>query len=161
MCVSKTYTLVLRSVDKISGTNSNANYLINWERLLPPEYQEFNVKITFMTSLFIFSGSTDPPAIETRFFMGKTLSQDTNNIDSLVHHSRVSTPLNTTTNNVWYESLDKDHIYSIQRPQNNVINVRNYSFETVNTNSASNNTLNLTGGGEIGYVVSIEFTPIK
>lgn len=160
MCNNKTYTLVLRSVDKTFGTNSNASFLINWEELLPPQFQEFTVKVTFMTSLFIYSASSDPSAIETRIFIGKTLLDDTNNINSLVHHSRVTNPLNTTTNNTWYESLNKDHVYTIQRPDNNLLNIRNYSFENTNVNSSTNTTLNLTNGGEISYVCYLEFTPI-
>lgn len=156
MCVNKTYNLVLRSANKLSGTtNSNADFLINWERLLPKEYQVFNVRITMMTNLFEFDATTDPVAIESRIFLGKVSLQDTNNIDSLVHHSRIATPLNVLTENTWYESLNKDLVYTIQRPNNNVITIKNYSFE--NTSSL----LDLATGNEIGYVIYIEFTPIQ
>lgn len=160
MCVNKTYTLVLRSVDKITGTNSNADYLINWERLLPPQYQEFNVKITMMTNLFEFDALLDPVSIESRIFMGKVSLQDTCNIDSLVHHSRIMTPLNVLTENTWYESLNKDLVYSIQRPTNNIINIRNYSFETTSTNSRTNTIFSSDNNGELNYVIYFEFTPI-
>lgn len=149
MCLNKTYTMVLRSVDKISGSNSNANYLINWERILPKEFQEFNVRITMMTNLFRFDSLIDPVSIESRIFMGKVSLQDTCNIDSLVHHSRIFNTLNTSSENTWYNSLNKDHIYSIQRSTDNIINIRNYSFESTKAGSTNPPVINLSTGWEI------------
>jgi hypothetical protein len=92
--------------------------------------------------------------METRIFMSKTLLQDTNSIDSLVHHSRIMTPLNVNSENTLYESLNKDHVYTIHRPQNNIITIKNYSFENLSLLDTSNN-------GELNYVITLEFTPIK
>ena len=163
MCETKTYTLVLRSVNKTSGTNSNASFVINWERLLPPEYQEFNVKVSMMTEAIEYNPTLDPSAIEARIFLGKVSLQDTSNIDCLVHHCRVNNLLNnsSTTTYANFESFNKDHIYSIQRPQDNIINIKIYNFEAIIASSTYSTIYTSNQDGEPNYLLYLEFSPIK
>lgn len=163
MCVNKTYNLVLRSINKNSGTNSNASFVINWERLLSPEFKEFNVKITMLTECIQYDPIYDPSALEVRFFMGKASIQDTNNIDSLVHHCTVNNLLNNSSSTTYanYSSLNKDTIYSIQRPTDNIINIKIYNNEAMLASSTYSTTYTSYYEGEINYVVLLEFTPIK
>ena len=46
---STTYTLVINSADKISGTNNNATYQVNWREFLPDNYQSYKVAFSFQT----------------------------------------------------------------------------------------------------------------
>ena len=45
-----TYTLVLNSNDKISGTNNNATFQVNWKDFLPEEYDKYKMVYTFQTT---------------------------------------------------------------------------------------------------------------
>ena len=44
------YTLFLNSSDKVSGTNNNANYDVNWNDFLPRDIEYFKVVYSFQTS---------------------------------------------------------------------------------------------------------------
>ena len=44
------YTLFLNSTDKISGTNNNANYQVNWDDFLPREIENYKVVYSFQTA---------------------------------------------------------------------------------------------------------------
>ena len=46
----KTYSLVINSQDKISGTNNNATYQINWDDFLPRDISNYKVIFSFQTS---------------------------------------------------------------------------------------------------------------
>ena len=45
-----TYTLVINSNDKISGTNNNAIFEVNWSDFLPVEYERYKMAFTFQTT---------------------------------------------------------------------------------------------------------------
>ena len=44
------YTLFLNSSDKVSGTNNNANYDVNWDDFLPRDIESFKVVYSFQTA---------------------------------------------------------------------------------------------------------------
>jgi hypothetical protein len=44
------YTLFLNSTDKVSGTNNNANYQVNWDDFLPREIENYKVVYSFQTA---------------------------------------------------------------------------------------------------------------
>jgi hypothetical protein len=44
------YTLFLNSSDKVSGTNNNANFDVNWDDFLPRDIEYFKVVYSFQTS---------------------------------------------------------------------------------------------------------------
>lgn len=44
------YTLFLNSSDKVSGTNNNANYDVNWDSFLPRDIEYFKVVYSFQTA---------------------------------------------------------------------------------------------------------------
>jgi len=46
----KSYTVFLNSTDKISGSNNNANYQINWDDFLPRDVDFYKVVFSFQTS---------------------------------------------------------------------------------------------------------------
>ena len=46
---STSYTLVINSADKISGTNNNATYPVNWRDFLPRNCQCYKVAFSFQT----------------------------------------------------------------------------------------------------------------
>jgi AAA15 family ATPase/GTPase len=47
---SRTYTLFINSADKISGTNNNASFFVDWCQVLPDAYNEYKMIFTFQTS---------------------------------------------------------------------------------------------------------------
>ena len=50
MSEKETYTLYINSNDKISGTNNNGQYLVNWNDFLPSGYNFFKMLFSFQTS---------------------------------------------------------------------------------------------------------------
>jgi len=57
---NKTYTLFINSNNKISGTNNNANYQINWD-FLPHDCQNFKVAFSFNTASGYYKDNTATP----------------------------------------------------------------------------------------------------
>ena len=45
-----TYSLVINSADKVSGTNNNANYNINFQNFLPQNYDKYKVIFSAQTA---------------------------------------------------------------------------------------------------------------
>ena len=46
----KTYTLVINSGDKVSGTHNNATFLVNWDMFLPRDITNYKVLFAFQSS---------------------------------------------------------------------------------------------------------------
>jgi hypothetical protein len=46
---STTYTLVINSADRISGTNNNATFQVNWRDFLPDNYDTYKLAFSFQT----------------------------------------------------------------------------------------------------------------
>lgn len=40
---SKTFTVILNSINKISGTNNNALYNVPWDTFLPRKFNEYKI----------------------------------------------------------------------------------------------------------------------
>ena len=47
---NKTYSLVLNSSDKVSGTNNNATFMVDWYQFLPEKFGEYKMIMTFQTT---------------------------------------------------------------------------------------------------------------
>jgi hypothetical protein len=47
---STTYSLVINSVDRVSGSNNNATYQINWKDFLPDDFQSYKLAFSFQSS---------------------------------------------------------------------------------------------------------------
>jgi hypothetical protein len=67
-----TYTLVINSNDKISGTNNNATFDINWSDFLPVEFERYKMVFTFQTTggyyadgFYLKTYGTAPPGYTT------------------------------------------------------------------------------------------------
>ena len=46
---TKSYTLFISSVDKVSGTNNNATFNVNWDSFLPREYDAYKVAFSYQS----------------------------------------------------------------------------------------------------------------
>jgi hypothetical protein len=44
-----TYSLVINSNDRISGTHNNASYQVNWKDFLPDDYQSYKIAFSFQS----------------------------------------------------------------------------------------------------------------
>ena len=113
---STSYTKVIKSADKISGTNNNATYQVNWRDFLPDNYQCYKVAFSFQTigdyygdGLFSSQGtnigsvlSTTNSAIANNNATTITLPSETNLVVGQVVISPVGiqsgTPILTTHN---------------------------------------------------------------
>jgi len=55
---TKSYTLFLSSTDKISGTNNNATFNINWDSFLPRDYDTYKVSFSLQTAGGLYKDSS-------------------------------------------------------------------------------------------------------
>jgi hypothetical protein len=55
---TKSYTLFISSNDKISGTNNNAQFNINWNDFLPKEYDTYKMTFSFQTGGGYYTDTT-------------------------------------------------------------------------------------------------------
>ena len=55
---TKSYTLFLSSSDKISGTNNNATFDVNWDSFLPREYDTYKVSFSLQTAGGLYKDSS-------------------------------------------------------------------------------------------------------
>ena len=47
---TKNYTLFMTSQDKVSGTNNNAVFNVNWESFLPRDFDTYQLDFSFHAS---------------------------------------------------------------------------------------------------------------
>ena len=68
-----TYSLVLNSADKISGTNNNATFQVNWKDFLPQEYDRYKMVFTFQTTGGFYSDGVYPKSSSVSYALGSSL----------------------------------------------------------------------------------------
>ena len=166
----KTYTLSLSSRDKISGTNNNATFNINWDTFLPRKYDTYKVIFNFQTIQGVYMDATYN-LIPTTFSTAKIYANfSTANYSYDTSLNGPSTCLGlierdvqtvTTTSNrlssFYYQNVAK----TIGRPVINALTITIYNNSLVNTLLYDTN-----GGGTalLGdmshWNMIIEFIPI-
>ena len=58
-----TYNLIINSSDKISGTNNNATFQINWDDFLPRKFNMYKVIFSFQTTGGYYKDNTATPIV--------------------------------------------------------------------------------------------------
>jgi len=71
---TKSYTLFISSVDKVSGTNNNATFDVNWDSFLPREYDTYKVAYSFQTAGGQYKDNTQFTSTGTWTFNGSQLT---------------------------------------------------------------------------------------
>jgi hypothetical protein len=137
-----TYTLVLNSSDKVSGTNNNATFNINWAAFLPMKYSYYKVIFNFQTIGGNYKDGTYggtytvfSTAKVTTNLQGSTFSYDsstnsgTNVLGLLQRDIQTTTSYSNTLNCFFYQNASK----TIVRPSSNLFTISIYNNYLVNT----------------------------
>jgi hypothetical protein len=71
---TKSYTLFISSADKVSGTNNQASFNINWDSFLPREYDTYKLGFSFQTGGGNYKDNTQFSSTGTWTFNGNQLT---------------------------------------------------------------------------------------
>ena len=165
---TKNYTLYLASADKVSGTNNNAVFNVNWESFLPRDFDTYQITFNFSATAGFYRDTAD----STRMYshckivldtQGRSFSYDTSNSgNSLTLGYANREPSNSHTQTNGYNSFFGDNApKTINRPTQNQINVKIYNVQLAslltNTDNAgaSAPTADMTP-----WVMTLSFTPV-
>jgi hypothetical protein len=163
---SRTYTLYINSADKISGTNNNANFYVEWESFLPVNYNEYKMVWCLQTtggyykdtgSTTIYSTAKVSADFTTRQFSYDTAKGGpTNTIAYITRDQKTSTTSSNILTSFYYQFPAK----TMQRPSNNTFNVSITNMYTgvpfVNTDSGGTAQSDMTN-----WQMCMEFFPIE
>lgn len=164
---SKTYTLFLNSVNKISGTNNNATYNIVWDSFLPRKFDEYKIVFNFQSLggfyFDVVNGISNTSARLLVDFGSKSFSYDTNNGSSassnlgiISRDLQTSTTSSNTFSAFYYQNCSR----CIGRPMTNMLNIQIFNNYTnallLNTTSNGQPLTDMTP-----YSLMIEFIPIE
>jgi hypothetical protein len=140
-----TYTLYINSSDKISGTNNNATFNINWNDFLPRQYDLYKMVYSFQSTggYYKDNGTTAIYSTAEIIFntQGKTFSYDTTTMatsNTIGYIQRDIQTANSSSNTLtaFYMMHPPK---TIMRPNQNLINI---SIVNTYTNSLLCNTDN-------------------
>jgi hypothetical protein len=161
---SKTFTVILNSINKIGGTNNNALYNVPWDTFLPRKFNEYKIVFSFgCVGGFYFdvaNGISNTSAKIICDFGSKSFTYDTNNnTTTLGLITRDLQTSNTSSNSYtcfYYQNCSR----CIGRPITNMLNVQIFNNYTnallVNTTSNGTPLTDMTA-----YTLMIEFIPIE
>jgi len=161
-----TYTLYINSADKVSGSNNNGSYNVNWASFLPTDFQFYKVLFSFQTAggnykdasynstAYVFSSAKVVLNFQGRSFSFDTSSQSNSiSLGFVQRDLQVSGTTSTASNTLscWHgQNTPK----TISRPSQNLINVQIIN----NYNSTSTNTVYLTDTNSAGTSLSSDMT---
>ena len=167
---SMSYSVVISSADKISGTNNNGFYNVSWDSLLPRQYQKYKVAFTFQTTAGTYKDQTYSTYIAFSSatvrvnWGGRSYSYDTNTKGASINLGVIAIdPQSTTTVS---NTLGCYYLYNpprtISRPNQDLVNISIYNQYNnallVDTNASGAATLLSDMTAWTGY---FEFVPIR
>ena len=169
MSEKEAFTLFISSTDKISGTNNNGQYNINWDDFLPRGYNFFKMTFNFQTSggyykdftgnVFAAGKIVFNTGGKSHSFDTKTMSQS-NTIGYIQRDIQTSASSSNTLSCFFSFNSPK----TISRPNQNVVTISIYNTCTT---TATNNLLvdtNAAGTALTGdmnnWNMIIQFVPI-
>ena len=130
---TKNYTLFMTSQDKVSGTNNNAVFNVNWESFLPRDFDTYQLDFSFHVNAGYYKDTLNTTVYShckvVLDFMGRSYSYDTLSTGpslTLGFANREPSTATSNTNgfNVWYGyNVPK----TISRPTQSIINVKIYN----------------------------------
>ena len=163
---TKNYTLFLSSADKISGTNNNAKFNVNWDLFLPRDYDTFQVTFNFNITAGYYkdTGNTTvyshaKVVLDT---VGRSFSYDTGTYGpSLILGYANREPSSNTANSTcgFNSFFAYNSPKTINRPTESQIKVKIYNVKSslllVDTDSSGVATADMTP-----LVITLSFIPV-
>ena len=164
---TKNYNLYLASADKVSGTNNNAVFNVNWESFLPRDYDSYQVTFNFNATAGYYKDignttiySTAKIVLDTQ---GRSFSYDTSMTGpalTLGYANRE--PSNAVSNTNGFNAFfGYNAPKTINRPTQNQINIKIYNVQggilLTDTTTASPS---VPAADMTPWVMILSFTPI-
>ena len=162
---ARSYTLYLSSADKVSGTNNNATFYVDWQNFLPNAYNEYKVIFCMSTAGGYYKDGTTTTysiaRVSCDFGGCRQFCYDTNKrgpgtvIGTISRDQQTSTSSSNVLSAFYYQNAAR----TISRPTMNYMTV---SFTNLSTGSALVTTdSNGTASSDMtSYVLQMEFIPI-
>ena len=165
--MSLTYTLVLNSAGRITGSHNNATFDVGWEDFLPKDNTLYSVRFTFQCVGGYYKDSSASnyiyqSALVNVDFGCRNFSYDpSRNIPSTTLGIIRRDPQNATTIGASLNcAIDTNPPRTISRPTNSQLNVKiinqNDNALLVNTDGSAVQTMDMTP-----WTMIIEFTPLQ
>jgi hypothetical protein len=160
-----TYTLFLNSADKVSGTNNNATFNINWAAFLPMKYSYYKVIFNFQTVGGYYEDGTAgicPNAIIKTNLQGNTFSYDstTNSGSNILGFIQRDNQSVTSAINTLSCSLYQNASKTIIRPSSNIFSISIYNYYSNTLLFNTNNDGSALAGDMTAWTAMFEFIPI-
>ena len=162
-----TYTLYLSSADKISGTNNNATYQVNFDDFLPRKYNNYKMNWCCSTaggtykdnSSLGYSGAKVFVDFGVTTFSFDTSTKSQSNCIGYIYRDPQGT---TTTSNALSCCFGQNAPKTINRPNQNMITIKIYNLKspTVLLTDTDNASPSVASGDCTSYSLTMEFTPI-
>jgi hypothetical protein len=124
-----TYTLHLSSNDRISGSDNNAVFNINWASFLPSQYDKFKVRYSFLITAGLYVDTAESNFCSCQIvvnFQGQSLSYSTTNDSATLILGYAQREYPSTYNCFASHLLDYPP-KTISKPTQNILNVQIYN----------------------------------
>lgn len=166
-----TYTLYLSSNDKVSGSNNNCTFNVNWDSFLSRDYDRYKVRYSFLTSGGYYKdGVTNSTFANCKIvanFNGRSLSYstETGGPTTILGFAFRDLQSTTTSSNFFNAYLEEFPAKTISRPTQDTLSISIYNAGKqnnlqnqllVDTNSAGN----ALDTDMTSWVMVLEFIPI-
>lgn len=169
----KTYSVVINSADKLTGSNNNGTYQINWDDFLPREYQQYKLCFSFQTAAGQYKDGTYT-AIQHYFSslyislnnLGRSYSFETRRLASsyklgVARRDIQISGTATSSSNTLACSYLSNPPRTIDRPNQNIITIQIYNSYNnslmLDTNKAATTILT----DMSNWTLFLEFIPIE
>ena len=174
---NKTYTLFINSNNKISGSNNNANYQINFD-FLPHDCNYFKIAFSFNTASGYYKDNTATPIFYGNCkivcdFDVKEFTYDTSTLGKSLCLGYAQRDNQTSSGNSAGNTITCFYSYNtpktICRPNKNVLNIQIYNLWSVlngantlltDTNNSTSLTNSIPSADMTPYSMIIEFIPL-
>jgi hypothetical protein len=157
------YVLYLNSVDKISGTNNNATYNVNWSAFLPYGVQQYKINFNFLSNGGQYKDVANYYASAKIYcdFIASSNSYDSSTgcISKLIGLVSRDIQSSTSSSNTFSCFYGQNAPKTINAPTQNVFSISIYNTASntllVDTTATGNATVDMTA-----YMLIISFDPI-
>jgi hypothetical protein len=163
---SRSYTLYLSSADKISGTNNNATFAVNWNELLPQAFNEYKMIFCVSTAGGYYKDGTtltySIARVKADFGGARQFCYDTSTsgpgtiIGTVQRDQQTSTSSSNVLSCFYYQNPAK----TIARPTQNTLTL---SFTNMSNNSplVTTDSAGTAQSDMTSYVAQFEFIPVR
>jgi len=165
------YTLVINSSDKITGTNNNSTYYVNFDSFLPQTFNKYRVNMCFQTNggyykdgtynstNYIFSTAKVFINLNSKKYSYDTSTKSSSLCAGLIQRDQQTSTSASNTLSCFYL---QNPSFTIERPYNNSVGIQVYNSYLTNVLLTDTNAAGTALAPDMSsYTLIMEFIPIK